>query len=122
MPGADDESAEPPQDAPGPTASWRDMVRDLDAQLVVHDAEAYAAGERRLTVFHGLQGGRDVDGIVDAVDEALRAFPGAAGHPFTALGFTRWRFRPPAAAEQLVAAREAIARINPDWRFEADEH
>jgi hypothetical protein len=128
-PGAASGAEEPPRYAgrlDGPNAGWMAMERRLGADLTVADAEAYAAGERRLTVHHGLQHRDLIDELIDVVDDAIRRFPGATGSPFTSLGpsggWTRWRFRPPAAAEQLAAARAAITRDHPGWRVEADEH
>lgn len=107
----------------GPDAGWRNMLRNLAARAAIADAEAYAHGERRLTVHHDLPAGDDVDELGAVVDVAVGAVPDPPTR-FTSEGrFTRWTFRSPDARQQVTAAREAIERAYPGrWRIEADEH
>jgi hypothetical protein len=108
----------------GPEAGWDNMLRNLASDAAVADAEAYARGERRLTVHHYLRDDRELDELLDVVADAIGSIPQGTGSRFTSVGrSTRWYFSPPAAAEQLAAARAAVERINPGhWRIDADVH
>lgn len=111
------------------------LLRELAAEIVIDEAEQYAAGRRRLTVLHGLRPDQraELDELTTFVDDVCRrhgieSVGGVATssylvgkHP-RGTRWTRWLFGPPTAVTDIAIVRDALTQRYPEWPIEADDY